>query len=563
MTGAQYIVDCLIKRGVTDAFGIPGGVILSLLYEFDNRKTEIEPHLSYHEQCAGFSACGYAQASGKLGVAYATRGPGFTNLITAIADAYYDSLPVLFITAHSAPCPPKGMRIMVDQEMDSCSMVNNITKKAVRLDDVSTFTEDFDKVCNIALSGRKGPVLIDVSTRILSQEVQINDVVDEILEQGLDSYNINDITNSIRDAKRPVILAGDGLNQVNARVKFRDFCSKVKIPVISSRFTHDILEGDDLYYGYIGSHGMRCSNFILSKTDLILSLGNRLHFPPKSESFGDIVQHARIIRCEIDKEEFNRELSNTLNLNIDIAELLDSLDSVGTSEFGNHQEWVHTCNILRSELLQYDNNKAVNDISELIKFLPSQYIITNDVGNNEFWVSKACVIRAIQNRVYYSKSFGALGCGLGKAIGAYYATKKPVICFVGDQGLQMNIQELQFIRQHTLPICVVVINNQTSGMIKDRESAVFGRYVHTTKDSGYQTPSFEDIAEGYGLPYARFEQLNNEILGKIFEYENLPMMIEIEVDESDGLLPNLPRGYKCNNMQPGLPEELHHNLSSL
>ena len=150
MTGSQYIVDSLIRKQVTDAFGIPGGVILPLLYALDERKKEIMPHLSYHEQCAGFAANGFAQASGKLGVAYATRGPGFTNLMTAIADAYYDSLPVLFITAHTSPCPPKGMRIMVDQEMDTCSIVRNITKKAVRIDDIDSFAIDFEELCNIA-----------------------------------------------------------------------------------------------------------------------------------------------------------------------------------------------------------------------------------------------------------------------------------------------------------------------------------------------------------------------------------------------------------------------------
>ena len=146
MTGAQYIVDSLIQRGVTDAFGIPGGVILRLIYEMDNRCDEIVPHLSYHEQSAGFAACGYAQSTNRIGVAYATRGPGFTNLISAIADAYYDSLPVLFLTAHTAKCPPSGMRIMADQEMDTCAMVKNITKSAVRIDSVDSFVEFFEKI---------------------------------------------------------------------------------------------------------------------------------------------------------------------------------------------------------------------------------------------------------------------------------------------------------------------------------------------------------------------------------------------------------------------------------
>ena len=239
MTGSQYIVDSLIRKQVTDAFGIPGGVILPLLYALDERKKEIMPHLSYHEQCAGFAANGFAQASGKLGVAYATRGPGFTNLITAVADAYYDSLPVLFITAHSTSCPPDGMRVMADQEMDTCSMVRNVTKEAVRLDSIDTFAIDFEELCNIALSGRKGPVFLDVSTKILNKEV--NTYTQEN-EKGNPSCNfdVNFIIKALREAKRPVILAGDGINQANARELFRSFVQKNQIPVISGRFSHDL-----------------------------------------------------------------------------------------------------------------------------------------------------------------------------------------------------------------------------------------------------------------------------------------------------------------------------------
>lgn len=554
MTGAQYIVDSLIKRGVTDAFGIPGGVILSLLYEFDSRRSELEPHLSYHEQCAGFAACGYAQASGKLGVAYATRGPGFTNLITAIADAYYDSLPVLFVTAHSAPCPPKGMRVMADQEMDTCSMVRNITKKAERLDDPISFADDFEELCDTALNGRKGPVFLDVSTKVLSQEINNNATVVTESKRHPVFFEAGSIIETIRDAKRPVILAGDGINQADARGLFREFCKKSNIPIISSRFTHDILEGSDQYYGYVGSHGMRCANFILSKTDLILSLGNRLHFPPKSESFGEILEHARIIRFEIDEGEFNRDIPNTTIVHADLRDVLSSLCQV--EDYGNHTEWINVCNILKEELSKADMNSAVESISNILDKIPAYYTISNDVGNNEFWVSRACVQSGIKNRTYYSKSFGALGCGLGKAIGIYHATRHPVLCFVGDQGLQMNIQELQYISQHQLPISIVLLNNQSSGMIKDRELVVYNRFVHTTPESGYRFPDFKVVCEAYGIEYMSVDTINKLSLKN-------PSFIEVKIEESIGLNPSLPRGKKCQDMQPSLSRELYDQLNTL
>ena len=558
MTGAQYIVESLISRGVTDAFGIPGGVILPLLYEMESRKPLFTPHLSYHEQCAGFAACGYAQASGKIGVAYATRGPGFTNLITAIADAYYDSLPTLFITAHSAPCPPDGMRVMADQEMDTCSMVRNITKMAVRVDDDSTFAEIIDKVLSVALEGRKGPIFLDIASALFKKEITCI-AKEKTVTPAKEDYSkqINEIVTAIRSAKRPIILAGDGINQSNARDVFLQFAEKVNIPVVSSRFSHDLLAGKTNYYGYVGGHGMRAANFILSKTDLILSLGNRLHFPPKSASYGSVMDYAKLLRVEVDENEFNRDIQNTVNYNCDLNGLLTQSLNLNC-DFGKHEEWIRVCDILKTDLKKEDINPAIESIISVLKQADKDTIIVTDVGNNEFWVSRAAVESGCENRVLYSKSFGTLGCGLGKAIGTYYATRKSVLCFVGDQGLQMNIQELQFISQHQLPIMVVVLNNQTSGMIKDRETVIYNHYVHTTADSDYQMPALKEIADAYGIDY----------LAGINELSRLqpimpPVLVEIIVDSSIGLTPNLPKGRKCQDMTPELPEEKYEYLNTL
>ena len=555
MTGGQYIVDSLIKRGVTDAYGIPGGVILRLIYEMDNRRGEITPHLSYHEQAAGFAACGYAQASGKIGVAYATRGPGFTNLISAIADAYYDSLPVLFITAHTTPCPPEGMR-----EMDTCSMVKNITKEAVRLDNAETLSEEFERLCDIALKGRKGPVLLDVASRILNQEIPIVQYAYAMNRHKMDETDaVKDIVSSIHNAKRPVILAGDGINLARARNAFSEFVSLAGVPVISSRFSHDILGDSDYYYGYVGSHGMRAANFILSKCDLIVSLGNRLHFPVASETFGEVFSHARLIRCEIDQGEFIREIPNSTCYYVDTISLLKELSSKGHG-FGNHKEWIEVCDCLKKELHEEDMNDVARKIVAILSQIPADWSVVNDVGNNEFWVSMASIYARNHHRTYYSKSFGALGCGLGKAIGVYYATHKPVISFVGDQGLQVNIQELQFISQYQLPIFIVLINNFSSGMIRDREMS-YDKYLHTTKDSGFGSPDFKGIAKAYGMAYHLYE--NSSSLKILIEGNVYPALVELIVDEEIGLTPNLPKGSKCQDMQPALPKEKYEFLNQL
>lgn len=556
MKVSDYIVDYLIRQHVTDAFGVPGGVVLELIYAMDARKGELTPHLSYHEQAAGFAACGYAQASGHLGVAYATRGPGFTNLISAMADAYCDSLPVLFITGHSAAFLVDGMRVMDDQEMDTISMVRNITKYAARIDDVRHIEETLERACHEALNGRKGPVFLDIATSVMKKDIEPSiHFYDDLLFENIQEV-CKDIQRSIREANRPVILVGDGVNQAQLQHEFKSLVEEARIPVISSRFSHDVMGGSEYYFGYVGSHGIRTANFVLSKADLIVAMGNRMHYPVKSESFGAVTSKARVIRLEVDSTEFNREVPNATNYNTDVAEVVRTLNAV-SSDYGSHEEWLEVCNQLRDELKNEDVNSCVESIVSILERVPSDAWIVNDVGNNEFYVSRASVLAGLDNRVLYSKSFGALGCGIGKAIGTYYATHKPIVCFVGDQGLQMNIQELQFIAQHRLPIAVVLLNNQASGMIKDRETIAYkGYYVHTTKESGYGNPDFKTITLAYGIDYCVLDDL------KSLQIEH-PLFVEVSVDENLTLLPNLPKGAACQDLYPQLEKTKYEYLNSL
>lgn len=556
MTVSDYIVDYLIQQKVTDAFGVPGGVILDLIYAMKAREGELTPHLSYHEQSAGFAACGYAQACGHLGVAYATRGPGFTNLVSAIADAYCDSLPVLFITAHSSPSLVQGMRVMDDQEIDTVSMVSNITKYAVRIDDVERIQGTLETACHIAQIGRKGPVFLDISTDVMKKDITaVSITVKKESHFDVTSF-CYDIIESIKHANRPIILVGDGVNQSGAQSELKTFVETARIPVISSRFSHDILCNSPYYFGYIGSHGIRAANFVLSKTDLIIAIGNRMHYPVKSESFNVALNKARIIRIDIDETEFNRVVPNATNYNFDLTPILEFLSKNGAN-YGEHSGWMSVCKKIESELFNEDVNPCVQFIASIMDKIDNESYIVNDVGNNEFYVSRACVLKKIPNRVLYSKSFGTLGCSIGKSIGTYYATRKPVVCFIGDQGLQMNIQELQFIAQHQLPIAVIVLNNQSSGMIKDRETIAYkGYYVHTTEDSGYGTPNFRTIAAAYGIKYSLFAETESLHL-------EMPIFIEVPVDTGISLSPNLPRGAACQNLYPQIEKSRFEYLNSL
>lgn len=562
MTGAQYLVEVLKKYEVTDAFGIPGGVILEMIYAL-NDSGAITPHLSYHEQAAGFSAVGYAQASGKLGVAYATRGPGFTNLVTPIADAYCDSVPVLFITSHVGKVLCPEIRLTNNQEIDTCAMVKAVTKFSKRIDTPDEFVEIIEEACYLATEGRKGPVFIDVASSVWKAEVPAKVLSKRRLqEEKLDNSFLNTLSESIRTAKRPVVLIGDGINQTKTGDSLQSFVEKCKIPVISSRYATNVIADSPYYYGYIGGFGVRYANFILSKTDLIVSLGNRLNFPLNSESYHNIPNQAKIIRIDIDKGELGKEIPHSLSCHEDLTTVLPKLE-VYEADYGTHAEWLSVCDTIKKDLWDEDVNEVVMSIDTILANITEDATIVSDVGNHEFWVSRACAHSLRKGNLLYSKSFATLGSAMVKAIGAYYATKNPVVCFIGDQGFQMNIQELQYISQHQLPILTVVLNNNVSGMIRDKEKTGYkGQYIHSTSKSGYQIPNLKEIASVYNLAYAEFDttkQFNDAIKKDV----NTAGVLNLLINEDLSLEPSLPRGHQPQDMVPTLEACRFDLLNSL
>ena len=531
-TVAEYLVDELIKYGVTDAFGIPGGVILRFLYALDKRDG-IEPHLAYHEQTAAFAACGYAQASGNLGVTYATRGPGICNAFTAIAEAYQESIPVLFVTAHGTRREIEGVRFSANQEMDIVDAVKKITKYAANIECIEETVPIIKKAIKTALSGRRGPVLIDVSAGLWSEEV--SDVDDVAEEEKTHTVDCDRIVEEINAAKRPVILIGDGLRYgVQKETLLRD-AENIKLPIISSRGSLDLVSGSSYYFGYVGSHGIRYSNFILSKADLIVVLGNRMAFPFTSASFKPILEK-RIIRIEIDEGELRRNITGEVACCANACDVLGNLGRIA-----EHREWIYTCKKLKTELLDEDCSDPVEKIVGFINSNQSAVYVC-DVGNNEFWFSRAYERSGCADKVLMSKSFGTLGSAIGKSIGAYYGSKSNVVCVVGDQGLQYNLQELQYIIQHKLPIQILLINNGCSRMIADHESGQYEELLHVNRDTGYDIPDFRAIAKAYGLE------------------ENIK---EIRIDENITLTPSLPKGRECQDMEPSLDRDRYEALNSL
>lgn len=566
MRADDWIVDFLIDKGVTDVFGIPGVVVMDFLYAVDKRKPDITPHLNYHEQGSSYAACGYAQSTGKLGVTYATRGPGFTNMLTAMADAYYDSLPVLFITAHSSKNLGHGLRVLNNQEIDTVAIAKSITKRAVRIDNIEELQSEIKIAYREATNGRKGPVLLDIWNALFSLEVdEMNnsDINESSISENETDNNADELIHLIKSklesSKRPVILIGNGARNKECKEYLSQIVEKIHIPILSSRGGQDIIPDSPYYFGFVGSRATRYSNFVLSKADLIIVVGNRLSFPLKSKSFLPIVENAFTIRTDIDSDEFIRELPNSASFQMDSISALRLMAEDDLS-YDNSEEWIELCRFLKQKLDKYDNNKIIDNIRNIIDTGASESTLVCDVGNHSFWVTTAYAYQNATNRIMYSGSFGALGSALPKSIGAYYATRKHVICFTGDQGVQFNIQELQFISIHNLPITIVVLNNSSSGMIMEREKAKYGNYfVHTTISSGYSFPDFKKLADCYGLDYIRIEAGNCVDSAR----NDGPQIIEIMIDPNTVLDPSLPVGKECQDLAPELPRELYNELNSL
>ncbi|MDR1801988.1 MAG: thiamine pyrophosphate-binding protein [Treponema sp.] len=569
MKVSDYFVDFLIKNEVTDVFGMPGGVILDFLDSMGKRKEKITAHLNYNEQASAFAACGYAQVFGKLAVAYATRGPGITNMITGIADSFCGSLPCVFITAHSHKSILADIRIETDQEFDTVRMLSPVTKYAVKIENADDVRYEVEKACYLAANGRPGPVLLDFLTNVLKADINPEMQRPFIpAEPDYGNYSSCDaivkrVKSELGKAKRPIILIGDGIWQSNTQEYIKKLARKWNIPILSSRSAQDIVPDYENYYGYIGSHAARYGNFILSKCDLIIALGNRLMFNPDSKSFGVLTHRAKIIRIDIDKNEFLREIPNAVNFVCDLKKIMPPLAECAI-EWKDSSNWIPVCKEIKEALYVCDTGYPVNIISEIIKNAGEQTVITSDVGNNEFWLSRAYAFSGASNRVLYSKSFGALGCSLPKAVGAYYSTKNRVLCFTGDQGLQMNLQELNFVAKENLPVSIILLNNFSSEMIRDQQEKKFGsRFMCTTAGSGYSAPKFKKLADAFGINYICFDAKTGPDAMTPALNGGGPVFIEVLLDENAGEIPYLPMGRPMQNLVPEIDGALYQKLERL
>lgn len=567
MKVTDYIIEYLVANNISDIFGYPGGVICHLIDSATKYSDKISVHTNYHEQASAFSACGYAQECGKLGVAFSTSGPGATNLVTGIANAYFDSIPVLFLTGQVDTYGLKGnlpIRQRGFQETDIVPMVTPITKYAVRIDKPEDVVFELEKAVAIAFQGNPGPVLLDLPADVQRAEIEINQCKHYIgdKQEKRDYHEIVKILNEkVSGSIRPCLLVGNGVKQSFSVDLLKEIIHKAHIPSVFSMPAFDTLPYDDEYnFGFIGANGHRYSNFVLGKSDLIISIGSRLDLKQVGNNRSEFAKQANIIRIDIDEDNLCYKVhDDEMQIKADIKDLLKYWKE---SEIPTvSQEWNMVCKELKLRLIGYDNKDYTNLLCDFCEQIPANTTITADVGQSEVWIAQQLQVKEHQS-VHMSAGLGSMGYSLPAAIGSYYATNKPVISFNGDGGIQMNIQELQFIARERLPIAVVVINNQSLGMIRGFQEANFDKnYSQTTNKTGYNVPDFSKIAKAFGLNYEKIEcKKDIDVLGI---NSDTPKLIEVVVNEDTVLEPNFGRNGLIQDQRPYLDRKVFDELMKL
>lgn len=568
MKVSDYIVEFLISKEIEHAFGYPGGMVMHLMDSFDKRSEEIHNHLCYHEQAAAFSACGYAQAKNIAGFAYATSGPGATNLMTGIANAYFDSIPTIFITGQVNTFEGRDclrVRQKGFQEMEVVEIMKPICKYAVKIDDPETVGYYLEKAYAICTEGRPGPVVLDIPMDV--QRGYVNEYsTEESFATLQNQHSIKNVTDSIYTAlstsKKPLIIAGNGINLSGCRKEFREFVEQIKIPVVTSMISIDLLPSDSPYnLGFIGAYGHRHANYLVSESDLVISIGSRLDTRQTGVNIQWFAPKATIIRIDIDPEELmNKIKDKEKGFFIDIRRILPVL-CTERFDFGNRfDKWLIASRNIKGVLEEIDEEYANIMVKRISDFLPDDCLITTDVGQNQVWVAQSLAVKKNQ-RVLFSGGHGAMGYSLPAAIGAYYAKEAPVICFIGDGGLQMNIQELQFLAREDIPIKVIILNNTSLGMMRHFQEMYFNsNYVHSKPEKGYLPPNFKKIADAFGINYTNVSKeidLGNEM--KELIGNNTPQLINIELRGDTYLFPKLAFNKPVYEQDP----ELKPNIQKL
>ena len=542
MTGAEIVVACLKEQGVDTVFGYPGGAILNIYDALYKHSDEIRHVLTSHEQGASHAADGYARATGKVGVCIATSGPGATNLVTGIATAYMDSVPMVAIT-----CNVGTSLLGKDsfQEVDITGITMPITKHNFIVKDARDLAKVMRRAFRIAKSGRPGPVLVDITKDATANQAEyIEEVPDVILPDTacITDADLEQAATLIREAEKPMIFVGGGAIAADASAELLEFAEKVHAPVCDSLMGKGAFPGTHaLYAGMLGMHGTKYANLGVADCDLLITVGSRF----SDRVFGNaskFAQHAKVLQIDVDPAEINKNIITSASIIGDVKEVLKRLNPLLDQQ--NHDAWVAHIEDLKERFpLKYNQEGLTGPyiVEEIYRVTKGDAIICTEVGQHQMWAAQYYKYSKPRT-LLTSGGLGTMGYGLGASMGAKIARpEKTVINIAGDGCFRMNLNELATASRYNIPIVEVVINNHVLGMVRQWQTLFYGgRYSATVLDDKVD---FVKVAEGLGCKAVRITK--KEEVGPALEEAIAyggPVVLDCQIDCDDKVFPMVPAG---------------------
>ncbi len=542
LTGSEIVIECLKEQGVDTVFGYPGGTILNVYDALYKHQDDIFHVLTSHEQGAAHAADGYARATGKVGVCMATSGPGATNLVTGIATAYMDSVPLVAITANVA-VPLLGRDSF--QEIDIAGVTMPITKHNYIVKDVNKLADTIRMAFHIAQTGRPGPVLIDITKDVTANTAEYTSQKPYETERSTEYIKEKDLDDAIalmNEAKKPFIFVGGGAVISGASEELMEFAQKLHAPVADSLMGKGAFDGrHELYTGMLGMHGTKASNLGVTHCDLLITIGARFsdRVVGNARTFA---KNARIIQIDVDPAEINKNIVVDCSVIGDVKEVLKRMNS--RIEDHNHDEWLKYVHGLSEKYpLKYQEEGLTGPyvIEEIYKVTKGDAIITTEVGQHQMWAAQFYKYKEPRTLIT-SGGLGTMGYGLGASLGAKLGRPdKTVINIAGDGCFRMNMNEIATAARYHIPVIQVVINNHVLGMVRQWQTLFYGkRYSNTILNDAVD---FVKLAEAMGAEGIRVTK-KEEVAPAIEKAISLgkPVVIDCMIDCDDKVFPMVPAG---------------------
>ena len=541
LNGSEIVVECLKEQGVDTVFGYPGGTILNI-YDAIYKEDKINHYLVSHEQGAAHAADGYARSTGKVGVCFATSGPGATNLVTGIATAYMDSVPLVAITANVAK---SGLGKDSFQEIDIVGVTMPITKHNYIVKEIEDLADTIRDAFRIAKSGRPGPVLIDITKDVTANKYEFESKTPVKVERVTDTINDDDIETvceMIEASKKPFVLVGGGATISEADDEVREFVKKINAPVCDTLMGKGVIEGTNpLYTGMIGMHGTKTSNYGVSDSDLLIVIGarfsDRVTGNPKK-----FATKAGIVHIDVDPSEINKNVKADASIIGDVKEVMTRLNKAVKKQ--DHSDWVKEIEDYKEKYpLPVDRGDLTGPsiIDAIYEETKGNAIITTDVGQHQMWAAQYYNFKE-SRQLITSGGLGTMGYGVGACIGAKMGNKDKVcINIAGDGCFRMNMNEIATATRYNIPIIQVVINNHVLGMVRQWQTLFYGeRYSATVLDDEVD---FAKVAEGLGAKAYKISTIDEfrDAIKEAIEL-NIPCVLECDIHKDDKVFPMVPAG---------------------